>query len=65
MVPWESWVELFKGREWVSVGAGPRRYPEDMVALYRWPDRLKGHLHMRHSSPLPGLDWSEFQQLLD
>jgi hypothetical protein len=64
MVPWEDWAEIFEDREWINIGAGPRRYPEDMVALYQWQDQLMKHIHVNLSSPLPHLDLSDFLQLL-
>jgi hypothetical protein len=54
MVPWEDWAEIFEDREWINIGAGPRRYPEDMVALYQWQDQLMKHIHVDLSSPSPG-----------
>jgi hypothetical protein len=64
MVPWEDWAEIFEDREWINIGASPRRYPEDMVALYEWQDQLMKHIHVDLSSPLPHLDFSDFLQLL-
>jgi hypothetical protein len=64
MVSWEGWAETFKDRNWVNIGAGPRRYPEDMVALYQWQDQLMEHLSEGLSSSLPHLDLSDFLKLL-
>jgi hypothetical protein len=64
MVPWGDWASALEGRPWVSVGAGPRRYPEDLVALFRWLERLKKHLHLDAAVPLPQLPLEDFLLLL-
>jgi hypothetical protein len=64
MIPWGEWATTLEGRPWVSVGAGPRRYPEDMVALFRWVERIKKHLHLDVAAPLPRLSLKDFLLLL-
>lgn len=41
MVPWEEWAEAFGNRYWINIGASCRRYPEDLLALWRWPNKLR------------------------
>jgi hypothetical protein len=64
MVPWKGWVAALEGRPWVSVGAGPRRYPEDLVALFRWGERLEKHLHVEATTSLPRLPLEDFLLLI-
>jgi hypothetical protein len=40
MVPWRDWEAALVGRSWTNLAAGPRRYPMDATALWRWPGRL-------------------------
>ncbi len=65
MVPWEGWVDALEGRDWVSIGAGPRRYPEDLVALFRWDQRLRERLPHPPQTPLPHLDIEDFITLIE
>jgi hypothetical protein len=64
MVAWEAWASVFEGRRWENIGAGPRRYPEDLVALFRWGERLKTHLKLDPTRPLPRLALPDFLKLL-
>ncbi len=64
MVSWEGWISAFQEREWVNVGAGPRRYPEDLVALFRWTKRLQGHFRDMQPNSLPGLAIKDFLDLI-
>ena len=41
MVEWDTWAEALAGREWHSVGARREKYPEDLLALGTWTDRLR------------------------
>ena len=41
MVPWEEWAQALGGFSWTSIGARPSRYPEDLVSLWQWSDRLR------------------------
>jgi hypothetical protein len=40
MVSWHAWDAALAGHSWVNLAAGPRRYPMDAAALWRWPGRL-------------------------
>lgn len=51
MVPWNAWKQVFQGREWINIGARPERYPEDLPALWRWPQKLRAWVQS-HPSPL-------------
>ncbi len=64
MVPWETWAAAFEGRSWVNIGAGPRRYPEDMVALFNWSRRLENHVPGETEVELPSLPLEDFLRLL-
>jgi hypothetical protein len=64
MVSWEGWISAFQERAWVNVGAGPRRYPEDLVALFRWTKRLQGHFRGMQPNSLPGLAIKDFLDLI-
>lgn len=65
MVPWEAWSSAMEGRQWHNVGAGPRRYPEDLVALFKWEERLRGFLDIDPAQPLPHLSVQAFSNLLE
>ncbi|MEE9513378.1 MAG: hypothetical protein V3V46_04820 [Anaerolineales bacterium] len=41
MVPWAGWAQALEGFSWTSIGARPSRYPEDLVSLWRWSERLR------------------------
>jgi hypothetical protein len=41
MVPWEGWAQVLEGFSWTSIGARPSRYPEDLISLWRWSERLR------------------------
>ncbi|HUS85232.1 MAG TPA: hypothetical protein VMX56_08795 [Anaerolineales bacterium] len=41
MVPWEGWAQALEGFSWTSIGARPSRYPEDLISLWRWTERLR------------------------
>ncbi|MGB2894980.1 MAG: hypothetical protein WBB65_02300 [Anaerolineales bacterium] len=41
MVPWAGWAEVLEGFSWTSIGARPSRYPEDLISLWRWSERLR------------------------
>jgi hypothetical protein len=41
MVPWEGWAQALDGFSWTSIGARPSRYPEDLISLWRWSERLR------------------------
>jgi hypothetical protein len=41
MVPWEGWAQALEHFSWTSVGARPSRYPEDLISLWRWSERLR------------------------
>ncbi len=41
MVPWEGWAQALEGFSWTSIGARPSRYPEDLISLWRWSERLR------------------------
>jgi hypothetical protein len=41
MVPWEGWAKALEGFSWTSIGARPSRYPEDLISLWRWSERLR------------------------
>ena len=64
MVPWEAWSSAFEGRQWLNIGAGPRRYPEDLVALFRWEERLRQHLEIDPSPHQTHLTLEEFLKLI-
>ncbi len=51
MVPWSGWVEALDGLDWVNIGVRPHRYPEDMMALWSWPTRLRDWV-AAHPAPL-------------
>ena len=65
MVPWEAWSSAIEGRRWHNIGAGPRRYPEDLVALFQWGERLRRSLAIDPSQPLPSLSMQAFSKLLE
>ncbi len=64
MVPWEVWASALHGRPWLNIGAGPRRYPEDLVALFRWSERLRKHLNLKHENTIPRLSIKTFLSAL-
>jgi hypothetical protein len=64
MMPWAAWASAFEGRDWVNIGAGPRRYPEDLVALFRWGWRLRQNLDLDDTQPLVNLPLPAFLKLL-
>jgi hypothetical protein len=41
MVLWEGWAQALEGFSWTSIGARPSRYPEDLISLWQWSDRLR------------------------
>ncbi|MCK5053193.1 MAG: hypothetical protein KAR65_02885 [Anaerolineales bacterium] len=41
MVPWEGWAKALEHFSWTSIGARPSRYPEDLISLWRWSERLR------------------------
>ena len=41
MVPWEAWAQALDQFSWTSIGARPSRYPEDLISLWRWSERLR------------------------
>lgn len=41
MVPWEGWAQALGNFSWTSIGARPSRYPEDLISLWRWSERLR------------------------
>jgi hypothetical protein len=51
MVPWDGWVETLEGLDWINIGARPHRFPEDMMALWSWPARLRDWV-AEHPAPL-------------
>lgn len=44
MVPWGQWAHVFSDLEMRNVGARPQRYPEDLVSLWEWSQRLRSQL---------------------
>ncbi|TFH33996.1 MAG: hypothetical protein E4G99_10410 [Anaerolineales bacterium] len=64
MVPWDVWASAFEGRPWLNIGAGPRRYPEDLVALFRWGERLREGLDLTRMMPPARLSLEEFSKLI-
>jgi hypothetical protein len=51
MVPWEGWARALEGLAWTNIGARPKRYPEDLAALWRWPMKLRAWVR-DHPAPL-------------
>ena len=49
MATYDDWAHAFEGFKWKNIGASEERYPEDLVSLWKWSERLDGHL-----GPLPG-----------
>jgi hypothetical protein len=41
MVEWDEWAVALAGRDWHSVGARREKYPEDLLTLGTWTDRLR------------------------
>ena len=54
MVPWADWVQALSSFELHSIGARPQRYPEDLVSLWAWSDRLRGLLDPQSWERSPG-----------
>lgn len=44
MVPWRAWMDALSAHRVVHVGARRKRYPEDLVSLWRWRERLMAAL---------------------
>lgn len=55
MVPWEGWAEALTGFEMRNIGARPQRYPEDLVSLWAWSERLRAQIDPAawERAPLP------------
>jgi hypothetical protein len=51
MVPWAGWASALDGLTWTNIGARPKRYPEDLAALWRWPTKLRAWVR-EHPAPL-------------
>jgi hypothetical protein len=41
MVPWDEWAQALSPFDMRNIGARPHRYPEDLVSLWAWTDRLR------------------------
>ena len=48
MAPYDDWAHAFEGFNWKNIGASEERYPEDLISLWKWSDRLDGYI-----DPLP------------
>jgi hypothetical protein len=62
MVPWDAWADALEGLDWRSIGARAARYPEDLIALWRWQESLKAWVRHHPSAdpaPLPVEDLDE------
>ena len=44
MAPYDDWAHAFEGFNWKNIGASEERYPEDLVSLWKWSDRLDGYI---------------------
>jgi hypothetical protein len=54
MVPFRAWAQALDGLDWLSVGARPDRYPEDLRALVGWLSTLEQALPPpRKNTPTP------------
>ncbi|MGD8731677.1 MAG: hypothetical protein PVH92_07355 [Anaerolineales bacterium] len=55
MVPWEQWAQALSGFEMRSIGARAQRYPEDLVSLWQWSERLQAQLAADQWCDSPGV----------
>jgi hypothetical protein len=54
MVPWEQWAHLLSGFDMHNIGASSERYPEDLVSLWKWSERLQQQINMELWQESPG-----------
>lgn len=54
MTPWEQWAQALSSFEMHNVGARPHRYPEDLVSLWAWSERLRKQLDPERWQSAPG-----------
>jgi hypothetical protein len=45
MVPWGQWIQALSSFDTRNIGARPHRYPEDLVSLWAWTERLRSQLN--------------------
>lgn len=65
MVPWSGWQRALDGTDWRSVGARPDRYPQDVVSLWQWPDRLDRLFSARQDAGLPAMTLDILEDCLE
>jgi hypothetical protein len=53
MVPWDDWARALSNFDMHNIGARPNRYPEDLVSLWAWSERLRKHLDPKTWDPGP------------
>ncbi len=63
MVAWSGWESALSGLDWMSVGARPRRYPEDLRALTTWIADLEDMLPPARAGDLPTLNVAALLEL--
>jgi hypothetical protein len=54
MVPWGEWAQALSPFDMHNVGARPHRYPEDLVSLWAWQERLRKQLDPERWQSAPG-----------
>lgn len=65
MVPWKVWVAALDGLDWRSIGARAGKYPEDLVALWRWQEPLKWWVERHSIADCDALPITELELLGD
>lgn len=65
MVPWDAWEDALEGLDWCSIGARPARYPEDLVALWRWQEPLKAWVRQHPAAYPAHLPVEDLEELAD
>lgn len=53
MVPWGDWAHALERFDMRNIGARPHRYPEDLVSLWAWSNRLRQQIDPDAWTPVP------------
>jgi hypothetical protein len=64
IVPWAEWAQVLSPFDMRNIGARPHRYPEDLVSLWAWSERLRAQLDLERWKSTPGrMDPAAFLKL--
>jgi hypothetical protein len=54
MVQWDEWAQVLSQFDMRNIGARPQHYPEDLVSLWAWTDRLRDQINPEQWIKAPG-----------